>query len=238
MDGNKAKLTELAHRPAHKKSAGGPAVRWTEAQVLDELREPFFREIEKNAPDVLIDLKNSVWSGYRDAAPLVSDSVDQHVGRFPVSAWPQPLRASFVKWARKHNLLDRGRAPHWVASQVEYTLGVWTTRPRLSEIEPLQWCGYGGYSGMQPAQYFAVRMRAQRIERDIHESDEHFEERVFAKLERIVRPQREREFDVRSPLRLRLLSFRVEQEAAGVVSAAHRTSRAGQVSLRAEKRLG
>jgi len=54
---------------AHRKFAGGPAVRWAEIEVTNELRRLLFKAIEKIAPEVLEDLRTSVWPLYQSEIP-------------------------------------------------------------------------------------------------------------------------------------------------------------------------
>jgi len=186
-----AKVAELAHKLAHKKSA--PRARWTHAGVIDELRAEFFLEIERTAPEVLHNLRENVWPEYRRNAPLQVFAADgqRHVTYFPIPRWPESLRRALSDWARGHFLTHPAHRPaDWAMLQAAYTLSRWTERPQSAESEPLRWWVIGGYSGMEKTKYLAVELPP-RIERSIYETGEEFDARVWSTLKEIVSPQLE-----------------------------------------------
>jgi hypothetical protein len=114
-------------------------VRLNDAEVADDLRNFFFREVESTTPEVLKKLRDSVLPEYIRAREAIGMAV---CSRF---SWPKQLGIAVLKWAREVHLLYNGKPPDWVVEQVEATLFLWDRQPALFSTD-LCWGLLGGYS--------------------------------------------------------------------------------------------
>jgi hypothetical protein len=128
-------------------------MRYRADEVLDYQRVCFLRTVAHQAPEVLADLRESVWPAYCRAAPEIEhSSYDRawHPAHFPFLLWPLWLRMAVRRWGRRHHLVDsRREVPDWIRRQLEYTLSAWAAQPEILKRKPLGWWGLGGSHGIR-----------------------------------------------------------------------------------------